>query len=281
MFLALFLALYLRRNRNSSSGRDSVEDHSCLSGRRGRRLVLVLILANVVANNPIANPRYRFGGVLVALALVVVSIGTPKRFRLAIFSFLGLLLFVYPYAAVFRYDQRSLQLTSLREQLVNSVDYGMFQQEMNGVVYVRSAGHTYGRQALGAALAFVPRKIWKDKPIQTGDLTSRSSFINASSSLWEEAYVDAGRAGIFVVFLIYGWLSRVCDSLYQQRRRGSPTVIGAAVPLFAAFQTFVLRGSLQPAVGELAPLVVVFCCCIRVRDEVQVSESSSVSSASG
>ena len=40
--------------------------------------------------------------------------------------------------------------------------------------------------------------------------------------------------------------------------------MGGAVPPFAAFQFFVLRGWLLPVVGELAPVVVLMLVCTRL-----------------
>ncbi|OWY59476.1 hypothetical protein B7486_74370, partial [cyanobacterium TDX16] len=152
--------------------------------------------------------------------------------------------------------------TPIADELVDGPDYGMFNQDMNAVVYVQSEGHTDGRQVLGAVASLVPRRIWEDKPIATGDLVSRSSDrINASSTLWSEAYVDGGRVAVLLVFVVWGGLSRLLSTAYVTRDRERPVFAGAIVPVFAGMQLFVVRGALQPTMADLWPLLVMTAFC--------------------
>jgi hypothetical protein len=182
---------------------------------------------------------------------------------------------VFPYADLFRYDvQQTIKIATLQDQLVESPDYAMFQQEMNGIVYVREHGFTKGRQTLGAALPFVPKSIWENQPEATGDLISRTDGINASSTLWTEANVEAGWPAIIVVFVLYGVIAMLADESYERWSRSRPSIIGIAVPLFAAFQFFVLRGSLLPVVGDLAPIVLIVALCSRRSRRTAAASSS-------
>lgn len=262
VFLGLVLLLYLRQIATNRYG----PERQVRWVRNPPATVLLwgLILVNIVANNPIANPRIRFGGVAFAVALVMVHVERPRRLRAFLVALLLLILVVFPYADLFRYDvQQTIKVATLRDQLVESPDYAMFQQEMNGIVYVRENGFTMGRQTLGAVLPFVPKSIWANQPEATGDMISRTDGINASSTLWTEANVEAGWPAIFVVFLGYGFLAMLADESYERWSRRRPSIIGIAVPLFAAFQFFVLRGALLPVVGDLAPIVLIVALCSR------------------
>jgi hypothetical protein len=131
---------------------------------------------------------------------------------------------------------------------------------------VRRNGYTKGEQTLGAALPFVPKSVWANQPEATGDLISRSDDLNASSTLWTEANVEAGWLAIIVLFVGYGMVAMLADEAYERTSRSRPSLIGVAVPIFAAFQFFVLRGALLPVVGDLAPIVlIVFFCSRRSR----------------
>lgn len=261
-FLALYLMIYLYRSHRPGDPM-SAADQRWSTSLRARRLIGILVLVNVLANNPQSNPRYRFAGIAIALVITFWPSGGMARFRLGALALLGLTIVVFPYAAVFRYDQRALTFTPLSEQLATSPDYGMFQQQLNGLVYTRDQGHTLGRQLEGAVLSPVPRVLWPTKPLDTGNVVSRTNIINASSDFWTEANVDFGMAGIGVWFFLYGYVSRVFEDAYRDRNQRRATVIGAAVPLFAAFQIFLVRGALQPAIGELLPVAGLFVCCLR------------------
>ena len=262
VFLGLILLLFLRQSATARFGDD--RQVRWVRNPATTWLLWGLILVNVVANNPIANPRIRFGGVAFAIALVMVHVERPRRLRAFLVALLLLVLVVFPYADLFRYDvQQTIKIATLRDQLIESPDYAMFQQDMNGIVYVREHGFTKGEQTLAAALPFVPKSIWANQPDATGDLISRTDGINASSTLWTEANVEAGWPAIIVVFVLYGLLAMLADESYERWSRSRPSIIGIAVPLFAAFQFFVLRGALLPVVGDLAPIVIIVALCSR------------------
>lgn len=272
-FLGLYLLLYLyRRSRLGAPLAEA--DRRWSHSRRARRLIVVLILVNVLVNNPQSNPRARFAGVVIALAIAWFPTSGPARFRAGAVALLGLTIIVFPYAGVFRYDQRAFSFAPLSEQLSASPDYSMFQQELNGLLYTDRRGYAFGRQMAGAVLAPVPRALWPEKPIDTGNLVSRTQLINASSDLWTEANLDFGFAGIAVVFLGYGFVSRLFDDAYRRRDRTRATVVGAAVPLFAAFQILLVRGALQPVIGELLPVAVGVALCLRTRRSVPTEQPS-------
>ena len=262
-FVAILLLLYLRKC--AAARFPKTTRVRWVRGPVTSLLLVGLVIVNIVANNPIANPRIRFGGVLFSITLILLHVERPRRLRVFLVGLLVAILVVFPYADVFRYDvQQTIQITPLRGQLVDSPDYAMFQQEMNGIVYVRTHGYTFGRQTLAAMLPFVPKSVWAGQPDATGDIIARNPDINASATLWTEANVEGGWLAIGVLFLLYGMAAMLADEAYERRARGRPSLVGVAVPTFAAFQFFVLRGSLLPVVGELAPVVVLMLVCTRL-----------------
>lgn len=251
-FLALYLLVTLKNTpRTVVPGRLDRFGSSATA----RVLLVVLAAANVVVNNPISSPRYRFGGVALALVAVGWPLHSPRRFRLWAGGLILAILFALPVLDIFRYDDRSFDFVPLKEQLVASPDFGMFQQELNAQLYVDTKGFTTGQQTVGVVFGYVPRALWEGKPIDTGNLIVRSSAINASASLWATAFIDGGVLAVGVALLAYGWLTRLFEELYVRRGRQS-SFIASAVPLYAGFQIIILRGDLQPAVGQLAPLLI-------------------------
>jgi hypothetical protein len=267
-FIGLYLLLAMRRSlRDGREVGNGIEREVPWIKSTGTAVfVSILLIANVIASNPLSNPRYRAGGVVLCLLAALIPLHKRGRFRWAVLGMVSLLLFAYPVADAFRYDQRDFSVAPLRETLISSPDYAMYQQHLNSLAYVELQGHTLGRQALGAALVFIPRSLWEAKPVSTGNLTSGIRAINASSSLWDEAFVDGGALGIFLTFVIYGWLLGLFEGAYVVRPVGDRSALSVAVPAFAAFQLFILRGSLQPVVGELLLVaLLILACCKRFR----------------
>jgi len=269
-WIPIFVALYLllcswqvRRARARAAGRVA------RWGLRHWTLLVALAVGVLLAVNPFSSPRFRFLGVAIALLLAVWPLVTPRRFRIFAALLLVGVLFVYPSADVFRNQKRVLHTASLSTQFRTNPGFGMFQQELNAQVYVHDTGHTWGRQLVGVALGWVPRKYWSDKPKTTGELVfpAANQTIPTSLSIWGWAFVDGGMPWVFIALAAYGWAAGLLESAYRRRPRDRASFAAVAAPVFAAFQTFILRGDLQPAVADLAPvaLLVIVACGLRSR----------------
>lgn len=256
IWLPAFCALYLLVvYANKSRSSEPTGLRNLRADTTTQALFIGLITANLIVNNPISSPRYRFGGVALALFAVVWSLRKPNHLRLWGGGLLVAILFALPTLDIFRYDDRQIELVPLKQQLLTSPDFGMFQQELNAQVYVATHGYTLGEQALGVIFGYVPRALWPDKPIDTGNIIVRSDAINASASLWATVYVDGGILAVAAIFFAYGRLTQLFENIYIRNGRKSLFVY-AGVPLYAGFQIILLRGDLQPAIGQLAPLLV-------------------------
>ena len=258
-FLALYLLVLLR---STSKGAVRQRSDRLVSSPAAPMLLIGLIVANLIVNNPISSPRYRFGGIVLALVAVGWPLHNPRRFRIWGCGLLVGVLFAFPVLDIFRYDDRHIEFTPLKEQLLTSPDFGVFQQEVNAQVYVDEHGFTVGEQILGVVLGYVPRAVWEGKPIDTGNVIARTNAINASASPWATMFVDGGFLAVAVTFFVYGRLTKMWEELYLRKSR-EPSFISAAVPLYAGFQIILLRGDLQPAVGQLAPLLIILLFAIR------------------
>jgi hypothetical protein len=146
------------------------------------------------------------------------------------------------------------------------MDFDAFQAVANTIALVDREGVSGGRQIAGAVLFAVPRQLWPDKPLATGQLVGEKSgyaFTNISAPLWAELYVDGGLLLVLAGFLAYGAAVRTLDRWYRwsQRGGGGARVVSVLVPIYAGYQFFVLRGSLMPAVAYLTPIVLFALAC--------------------
>jgi hypothetical protein len=229
-------------------------------------LVVALVVANLVVNNPIANNRTWFGTVAFGLVAAHITF-TRTQFRLALAGLLALFIVVFPYADVFRYDDRSAYVAST-EPLVSKGDYDSFQQIANGIDRTTDDGFTMGRQLAGSALFWMPRSAWPEKPIDTGVLIAEHQgyeYTNLSAPLWIEGFTDVGIAGVVCLLYAFGRVSERLEHAWLLRRLPGSQLVGLAVPALAAYQMILLRGSLLQACGRLAvmALIVLYCCPLR------------------
>lgn len=226
-----------------------------------RLLALPVALAlNVVVNNPISNPRFWAGTVLLAIVFSFPAVRRPRGFRIASAAILAVILVVFPYSDYFRTTKHSqIQVVSLEKQLTTNGDYDAYQQIETGLAFQQKAGFQ-PRQLLGPPLFWLPRSHWQGKPEDTGVDIARFAgynFTNLSSPLWIESYLWAGIPSVVGLFLLLGAVGRRIDLARNKLHARSGTLAALLVPAFGFYQLILLRGSLLAATAPLALLVCV------------------------
>jgi hypothetical protein len=235
---------------------------------RERFLLISLLIATFIINNPVSSPRFWFGTII----LSVVFASLPRRPHYLtgwVFGLIILLIFVFPFADLFRntFDVRLSQRiasTTVDIELIRNGDYDAFQQILNTVKYVEHNGFTYGKQLLGTVFFWFPRNVWSGKPVPTGKLVasySRYNYTNLSLPLWGELYIDGGFILVFVLFLFYGSVANIVEDHYVRSKENYPTYLNAFVPVYAAYQFFLLRGTLMSAFAYLVPVLLCMYIC--------------------
>ena len=137
---------------------------------------------------------------------------------------------------------------------LSSGDYDAFAQLNNTLLYVGQSGITWGKQALGVVLFWIPRDIWPGKPVDTGVLLANFReyrFTNLSAPLWAEFYINLGIVGgIFGMILLGYWMRRSDDRTSVLLGSGKrPTLVALILPFYLIM---ILRGSLLQAMAFLA-----------------------------
>ncbi|GAB2631804.1 hypothetical protein GCM10027168_73780 [Streptomyces capparidis] len=226
-------------------------------------LLPVLLALNVVVNNPVSQPRFWAGTVLLTLVFAARVTRRPRVFRYGAAAIMVAVLAVFPYSDYFRYDEREpVRVVSLAEQFTTNGDYDAYQQIQTGLDYVGVHGHSPSA-ALGPPVFFVPRAVWPDKPGDAGIQLARHAgyeFDNLSAPLWVESYMWAGIPAVVVVFALFGAVGRRVDEVRERLGGREGTLAALLVPAFAFYQLILLRGSLMAIVGPLFLLVVVPLC---------------------
>ena len=235
-----------------------------LNQPRKRLLLALMLLAlavTAVADYPPSLPRYWMGPVVFTILMVLTPWSRFSASAWIIFLVLGLT-WVYPRADAFRRAptvavgwDRLINNEGVQDQMLSS-DYDVLQMSANAIVYTEHQGLNWGSNFLVAGLFYVPRSIWSNKP-QRSDLVISNGLgyqqKNLSVPLWAEAYLALATGGVAVVFLIYGYWSRVADMLYNKGRSlYGNAMTGTAsllVPFLASFQFTFMRGNLMNGVA--------------------------------
>lgn len=245
--------------------------------RRHKYLLIGLIGVCAITDNPISSARAWTAVVIVGLFAALVNLSPRSRH---VYFALGLLLtsmFSLSYLNVFRTPAAdriySSSTTASLPQQLQSADYGMFQQEVNGTVWIQDHGFTNGRQLAGSILVYVPRSVWHSKPTATGNIVSQQIEVDAdnSSSLWTEFYIDFGYPELIILFLLLGYFFGYLDTTFARSTSRAAQVI---IPIIATDAVLFLRGSLQPTVAYAIPLFLVLFICTRHSNSGSISGDS-------
>ena len=238
-------------------------------------LALITLLIHVP---PVAVPRFTFAGVYGGIFLYTFDwIKKGKRF--AYILILGLFM-IFPMLNAFRYassDGISLELirSSIGEVTENfkKADYDAYTMVVYSVRYVQTHGITWGKQLLGAALFFVPRKLWPGKPEGSGSMIISEmapSYINSNVScpIVGEGILNFGVAGVLLFSFLLGKIAGKIDRLYWERWNRNRSCGGIMYCYVILFALLLFRGDLMSSTAFLTGMVVTtiaFCFLFRER----------------
>jgi hypothetical protein len=225
-------------------------------------VLVLLLMLNLVVNNPILLNRYFLGTILFSFAVMTLGWNERRSFGVWVVGLVFALVVLFPYADLFREENQSVTIVSVTSQFTSNGDYDAFQQIANTVMYVSADGITYGHQLLGAMFFWVPSAVWPDKPVGSGQVVAEHlgyTFTNLSSPLWAEAFINAGFVGVVAILLLYGLVTSLLQQSYVASTKAQGSLfIGGLVPILAGFQFFFLRGDLLNGIAYMVPMLVFY-----------------------
>ncbi|WP_077342107.1 hypothetical protein [Pseudocolwellia agarivorans] len=183
---------------------------------------LAMFLLPFIAINYLpALPRFVLFGIFIALSTFVIDyFNTKNKASVAIFSIVVLFI-VFPGIKSLGREELDLSGALLRadSSVISSyllrVDFDAFMQIVSTVeYYIKDIGPIrYGVNFIGVILFFVPRALWANKPLDTGQIVSADLgyfYNNVSSPLQAEALMGFGFIGPFVIFFLLAfYISRI------------------------------------------------------------------------
>lgn len=241
-------------------------------------ILFILILALLIAKNPLLEKRNAIGPIYLTLFYFAFSknLGTNIKFYLS-----NLVIFVvfFPLSSLLTNKgtdestaEGKLEAIESQEVELGNTIYDHFRELhydawsiVNVTIeYAERDGVTNGSQFLGAVMFFFPRQFWEDKPVGSGAFVGQEfianvygfDFFNLSSPLVAEGYINFGLVGVVLFAFLLGWLFLWWLRTLQGNKYDFLFLIYSSFYMF-----FLLRGDLQNAmayfVGPLVPFFVV------------------------
>jgi hypothetical protein len=247
----LFITLYTWRHKNV-----------LLTNKRFcsiKALLSYLLFLNLILSNPLNAPRLWSGGVILTGILIIMRWNGTKSFlnwaTNTSLAFLLLFSGTDPRRIFGQQIMRGEEITfanTAREVgvairgLPRDLNFDAFQMIGYTIDYTAKFGYSWGNQILLPAFFWVPRSIWKSKPIGTPDMVAENAnfgSINVSSPLWVEGFINFGIPGLILFLYLFGRTARLADEslAHKDIRLPFSTIISS---FFAANTFILLRGDL-------------------------------------
>jgi hypothetical protein len=212
----------------------------------GRRTLSGLVFLLLVAAPPTSMARFAAAAMYTPVVLVLV-----KRASRPYILSMGLLLsifFVFPLLDFARMGIDDLADASYLDSISNMFYSGNFDSYQSLMLAMKENIITYGWQLLAVVLFFVPRSIWPDKAIGSGNLISDLtglSFDNIAANYFAEGFVNFGYFGILLFVLFLAFSSAYFDNIFWNRAGKKASIFVTICYLFSIpLLVFILRGDL-------------------------------------
>lgn len=188
-------------------------------------LLLIILLA---IKNPLTEKRNALGPIYLTIMYFIFPKLLNTNFKALLFLFFSMVL-IFPTISLITHSGYSLEKLSKKPELLlvqlknhgiantfTTLNYDAFINFAATIEYAEGDGLTYGEQLMGGVFFFVPRKIWTDKPISSGEFVGEylkreygnpRSFTNLSNPYVSEGYINFGLFGVivFAIILAYGF----------------------------------------------------------------------------
>ena len=222
------------------------------------RIVIIFLLMTMVimTKNPFYDRRNSLGPVyLTLISLAFPYIQKTRRFFIFLFIALGIL---FPASSVLTHNPPSdwmdvISLELIQEEILGhftNMHYDAWANFAGAVDFVDKQGFQLGGQITGSLLFFVPRALWPEKPISSGQMLGEYLsqnyelwFENISFPLPAEGYIDFGVIGVIIFAIILSLYTSKLDRHVSDTN----TINKISAVYFSLYLLFVLRGSLAPA----------------------------------
>ena len=235
-----------------------------ISKIKNKALEIYLILILLLTNFPTVLSRYAVARIYIPI--VIIYFNFMKKYFVLNFTTIFGLLYLFPLLNKFRYFK------NLKELKFN-IDFSMFVEAhfdsyQNFLRVLKEELVTNGRQLIGVFLFWVPRGLWKNKPIGSGAFLAEKSgfkFSNISLCYFGEGYINFGYLGIFLFIIFIAYINARFDKFYWTIKEKNYFLVFYLIML--SMELFVLRGDLLSSfaylVGSYFSCIFIYWCVFK------------------
>ena len=220
-------------------------------------LLSIIFILLVLVKNPFLEKRNSIGPLYLALIFFLLF----KYINLRRFFMIMLIvqLILFPISTIFTHSTqgifdilKSIDINYLTQTFKNeftTLHYDAWSNFMATIDYVSNNGYSYGVQFIGAILFFIPRTIWINKPIGSGQLIG--NYLMANYGMWfnnlsnpfiSEGYINFGVIGVLIFAFILAYLGKIVRECIKSN--GYLIFIGIYVSIY---MMFFIRGDFMSA----------------------------------
>ncbi len=221
-------------------------------------LITCVIGILILTHYPPALSRFQLLGAILAISASLVNYFSPVTKLIASASAVFFLLTIFPTIKALG-DGRGIAAlrptySQTSKYLTESFDLDPFSQVTNTYKYMQTNGPRSGENLLGVVLFFIPRGVWQDKPVHSGEVVSTAlgyEFTNVSNPLPSEGYIAFSYVGVFVIMYSLGMAVRLLERYVGNvRKRSGVHVVYFIYALSVGFGIIGMRG----AINAVAPM---------------------------
>ena len=213
--------------------------------------IIVFFILTIILNYPVSTTRYWSGAVYLGIAIIMFkNIIKGRMFDIGLLFVFAIL---FPIFQLFKwYGLTDIINGNATRELINvynNADFDAYSMFVRAFYYVDENSITYGKQLFSTLLFFIPRAIWPNKSLPTGELIAtfqNQTFTNLSCPLPAEAYVNFGYIGIIIYAIILSWGFKKMDCIYW-KTSNKIRYIDYIYPFSIGLLILWLRGSFHPA----------------------------------
>ncbi len=222
-------------------------------------------LFTLVMNSPVAIARFWFGAILIGFCCLYLHLRKIRITGLWIAVALTLAgLTIFPVLSATRYATSTDQLNQVAvsddwSSNLTSADFDGYSMIIATVEWAKREGPSNGFQLIGNSLFWVPRVLWYDKPVGSGQMVAEYFDMvntNMAEPMTAEAYVNFGWIGIPIYAFFIARLFAAVDRRYWGKgQRELISVMGITYPFLTALTIYFLRGDYLSGVSASLSLL--------------------------